>query len=107
MEDTLLIGSSFGLIPNPVDIIIYILYIIIGQEQDEYEFSCTIIITGFGINPKLLPISRVQPDVSHLYMTITKRLLKQLKCMLEQQSFEVQKAFSEELVDLLSYPFTT
>ena len=44
MEDTLLIGSSFGLIPNPVDIIIYILYIIIGQEQDEYEFSCTIII---------------------------------------------------------------
>ena len=35
-------------------------------------------------------------------MAITKRLLKQLKFMLEQQSFEVQEAFSEELMDFLS-----
>ena len=36
-------------------------------------------------------------------MAITKRLLKQLKFMLlEQQSFEVQEAFSLELMDFLS-----
>ena len=56
-----------------------------------------IILTGFGIHPKLLSISRVRPDVV-FHLCTTKWLLKQLKCMLEQQSFEVQETFSEELM---------
>ena len=38
---TLLIGSSFGWIPNPVNII----FNIFREEQDECEFSSTIIIS--------------------------------------------------------------
>ena len=33
-------------------------------------------ITGLGIHPDILPISMVRPDVFHLCMGITKRLLK-------------------------------
>ena len=57
---------------------------------------------GFGVNPKYLPISNIRPDVFHLCMGITKRLLKQLRYMLECQSYDVQEAFNLHLMEFLT-----
>ena len=61
-------------------------------------------ITGFGIHPSLLPMSRVRPDVMHtsMMMGIVKRILTHLFSMLKKYTDEVQDSFIECISTFLS-----
>ena len=60
------------------------------KEIQQWSAESNSGITGFGIDPKLLPISRIRPDVFHMMMGIAKRILKHLQSMLEKLSNEVR-----------------
>ena len=51
-------------------------------------------ITGFGIHPSLLPISRIRPDVMHMMMGIVKRILTKFDSMLSKHTDDVQDQFN-------------
>ena len=46
------------------------------KQLHEWAGNSNFGITGLGIHPDILPISMVRPDVFHLCIGVTKRLLK-------------------------------
>ena len=54
-------------------------------------------ITGLGIDPEILPISMIRPDVMHLAMTITKSLLKYMHKLMHSRT----KQFSLQIEEIM------
>ena len=52
------------------------------KQLHEWAGNSNFGITGLGIHPDILPISMVRPDVFHLCMGVTKRLLKHTQFIL-------------------------
>ena len=50
-------------------------------------------ITGLGLHPSILPISMVRPDVFHLSMGVTKKLLKYTQFILNKVDGDVKDRF--------------
>jgi len=57
---------------------------------------------GFGVEAKLLPLSRSRPDVFHQGCGITRTLLKYLRFRLAKCSVSVRESFNTELASFLT-----
>ena len=55
-----------------------------------------------GIHPDILPISMVRPDVFHLCMGVTKRLLKHTQFILSQYDKAAKDKFEKLIARFLS-----
>ena len=59
-------------------------------------------ITGLGLHPSIFPISMVRPDVFHLSMGVTKKLLKYTQFILNKVDGDVRDRFEKLLAKFLT-----
>ena len=72
------------------------------QQLHEWAGNFNFGITGLGIHPDILPISMVRPDVFHLCMGVTKRLLKHTQFILSQYDKSAKDKFERLIARFLS-----
>ena len=71
------------------------------KQLHEWAGNFNFGITGLGIHPEILPISMVRPDVFHLCMGVTKRLLKHTQFILSQYDKSAKDKFERLIARFL------
>ena len=72
------------------------------KQLHEWAGNSNFGITGLGIHPDILAISMVRPDVFHLCMGVTKRLLKHTQFILSQYDKAAKDKFEKLIARFLS-----